>query len=99
MRQLHLSVGGGGATFYTEQRHTQDPRGAFDGKSPTKANIYADGACSSNLRPGGYGVVLVHGNRRKELSGGFRLTTNSRMEITAAIAGLRSLKTWCVVTH
>ncbi len=67
-------------------------------KSPAKVDIYADGACSRNPGPGGYGVVLVHGNRRKEVSVGFRLTTNSRMEIMAAIVGLRSLKTRCLVT-
>ncbi len=48
--------------------------------------------------PGGYGVVLLHGSQRKELSGGFRLTTNNRMELQAAIAGLQALKTRCAVT-
>jgi ribonuclease HI len=62
--------------------------------------IYADGACLGNPGPGGYGVVLLHGKRRKELSGGFRLTTNNRMELMAAIMGLRALKQKCkVVLH
>jgi len=54
--------------------------------------IYTDGACSGNPGPGGYGVVLLSGNHRKELSEGFRLTTNNRMELLAAIKGLEALK-------
>jgi ribonuclease HI len=54
--------------------------------------IYTDGASSGNPGPGGYGVVLVHGSRQKELSGGFRLTTNNRMELLAVIVGLEALK-------
>jgi ribonuclease HI len=59
--------------------------------------IYADGACLGNPGPGGYGVVLLHGSRRKELSGGFRLTTNNRMELMGAIVALRALKQRCKV--
>ncbi len=54
--------------------------------------IYTDGACSGNPGPGGYGVVLISGSHRKELSEGFRLTTNNRMELLAAIKGLEALK-------
>jgi ribonuclease HI len=54
--------------------------------------IYTDGACSGNPGPGGYGVVLMSGNHRKEISEGFRLTTNNRMELLAAIKGLEALK-------
>lgn len=54
--------------------------------------IYSDGACSGNPGPGGYGVVLISGRHRKELSEGFRLTTNNRMELLAAITGLEALK-------
>lgn len=54
--------------------------------------IYTDGACKGNPGPGGYGVVLISGDLKKELSGGFRQTTNNRMELLAAIEGLRSLK-------
>lgn len=54
--------------------------------------IYTDGACSGNPGPGGYGVVLISGKHRKELSEGFRLTTNNRMELLAAIKGLEALK-------
>jgi ribonuclease HI len=60
--------------------------------------IYTDGACLGNPGPGGYGVVLIYGERRKELSGGFRMTTNNRMEILACIAGLQALKEACEVT-
>lgn len=60
--------------------------------------IYTDGACIGNPGPGGYGVVLISGSTRKELSGGYRRTTNNRMEIIAAINGLRSLKYKCKVT-
>ena len=54
--------------------------------------IYTDGACSGNPGPGGYGVVLMSGNHRKEISEGFRLTTNNRMELLAVIKGLEALK-------
>ncbi|AEF94692.1 Ribonuclease H [Desulfotomaculum nigrificans CO-1-SRB] len=60
--------------------------------------IYTDGACSGNPGPGGYGVVLLYQGHRKELSGGFRDTTNNRMEILAAIVGLEALKESCNVT-
>jgi len=54
--------------------------------------IYTDGACSGNPGPGGFGVVLISGRHRKEISEGFRLTTNNRMELLAAIVGLEALK-------
>lgn len=60
-------------------------------------SIYTDGACSGNPGPGGYGVVLLYGDKRKELSCGFRLTTNNRMEVLAAIKGLEALKEPCKV--
>ncbi|MEW6738137.1 MAG: ribonuclease HI [Acidobacteriota bacterium] len=63
-----------------------------------KVVIYTDGACVGNPGPGGYGVVLLYEKHRKELAGGFRLTTNNRMEILAAIVGLRALKQRCSVT-
>ena len=66
--------------------------------APKKVTIYTDGACLGNPGPGGYGVVLLYGGRRKELFGGFRLTTNNRMEMMAVIVGLRALKERCVVT-
>ena len=55
-------------------------------------NIYTDGAARGNPGPGGYGVVLMSGHHRKELSKGFRYTTNNRMELLAVIEGLRAIK-------
>ena len=60
--------------------------------------IFTDGASSGNPGPGGYGVVLLFGNQRRELSAGFRCTTNNRMEILACIAGLEVLKRKSKVT-
>jgi ribonuclease HI len=59
--------------------------------------IYTDGACLGNPGPGGYGVVLLYQDHRKELSGGFRLTTNNRMEILAAVVALEALREKCRV--
>jgi ribonuclease HI len=60
--------------------------------------MYTDGGCIGNPGPGGYGVVMLCEGHRKELSGGYKLTTNNRMEIMAAIVGLESLTTKCEVT-
>ena len=62
-----------------------------------EVTIYTDGACSGNPGPGGYAAVLLSGKHRKELSGGFRRTTNNRMELRAAISGLQSLRRPCAV--
>ena len=62
-----------------------------------KVVIYTDGACSGNPGPGGYGVILRYGDQVKEFFGGFRKTTNNRMEILAAIVGLESLSERCQV--
>jgi len=59
--------------------------------------IYTDGACIGNPGPGGYGTILRHGATEKELAEGFRLTTNNRMEMLAAIKGLEALKEPCEV--
>ena len=56
-----------------------------------KLLVYTDGGATPNPGPGGYGVVIRNKEKRKELSGGFRLTTNNRMEILACIKGLESL--------
>lgn len=60
--------------------------------------MHTDGACSGNPGPGGYGTVMQFGNRRTELSGGFRRTTNNRMELLAVIIGFEALKHPCAVT-
>ncbi len=54
--------------------------------------IYTDGAARGNPGPGGYGVILMSGKHRKELSQGYQLTTNNRMELLAVIVGLEALK-------
>src|SRR6476659_10160465 len=54
--------------------------------------MYTDGAARGNPGPGGYGVILMSGNHRKELSQGYSHTTNNRMELMAVIAGLKALK-------
>jgi len=53
--------------------------------------IYTDGAARGNPGPGGYGVILMWGEKRKEISAGYRLTTNNRMELMAVIVALESL--------
>jgi ribonuclease HI len=60
--------------------------------------IYADGACSGNPGPGGYGALLRFGDKEKEISGHEELTTNNRMELMAVISALESLKKPCKVT-
>ncbi|MBE9524062.1 MAG: ribonuclease HI [Chloroflexi bacterium] len=60
-------------------------------------NIYTDGACSGNPGPGGWAALLRFGLREKELSGGVLSTTNNRMEMTAALEALKSLKTPCKI--
>lgn len=55
--------------------------------------IYTDGASTGNPGPGGFGVVMLFGKHRKELSAGFRKTTNNRMELLAVIEALKALKT------
>ena len=71
--------------------------------SKAKVKIYTDGACSGNPGVGGYGTILVYtdndGNKHeKELSEGFKLTTNNQMELMAVIVGLEALKKSCEVT-
>jgi ribonuclease HI len=57
-----------------------------------KITIYTDGAASGNPGPGGFGVVMMSGNHRKELSAGYKHTTNNRMELLAVITALEALK-------
>jgi ribonuclease HI len=59
--------------------------------------IYTDGACSGNPGPGGYGVILKSNGNTRELSQGFKNTTNNRMELRAVIEGLKALKEKCNV--
>ena len=62
-----------------------------------EVTIYTDGACSGNPGPGGYGVILMSGKYKKEISGGEPETTNNRMELMAVIVGLQALKRPCTV--
>ena len=64
----------------------------------TQVTIYTDGSCLNNPGPGGYGAVLLFGAHRREISGGYRRTTNNRMEIMAVIAALEALTERCQVT-
>jgi ribonuclease HI len=59
--------------------------------------IYSDGACSGNPGPGGWGALLIYGDKSKELHGGEPLTTNNRMELQAATEALDALKRSCTV--
>lgn len=60
--------------------------------------IYTDGGCKPNPGPGGWAALLMHGDHKKELSGGHPQTTNNQMELTAAIEALEALKFPCAVT-
>jgi ribonuclease HI len=70
-------------------------------ESPSRAaaevEIFTDGACSGNPGPGGWGAILRYGDVEKELAGGEPGTTNNRMELMAAIAGLEALKRPCKI--
>ena len=66
--------------------------------SAKPVEIYTDGACSGNPGPGGYGAVLFYKKHRKEFSGGFRWTTNNRMELMSLIVALVALKEPCILT-
>lgn len=66
--------------------------------TPTKTvELYTDGACSGNPGPGGWAAILKYGVMEKEISGGDPATTNNRMELLAAIEGLRALNRRCYV--
>jgi ribonuclease HI len=66
-------------------------------KPDAAVTIYTDGACSGNPGPGGWGVILLHGTHEKTLCGGEAMTTNNRMELTAAIMALEALKRSCSI--
>ena len=85
----------------TKPESSIKPKLSLKPKSQAKSNssttrdtiiIYTDGACTGNPGKGGYGAVIIDGDRRKELSAGYKLTTNNRMEMMGAIAALESLK-------
>ena len=72
----------------TKSKKSKLEAGALDGALV----IYTDGACSGNPGPGGWGVIMYHGKREKELYGGELETTNNRMEMMAAIKALEAIK-------
>jgi ribonuclease HI len=78
-------------------KDTQKPKPMITSKDGNIV-IYTDGGCLNNPGPGGYGVVIINGKKTKELSGGYRLTTNNRMELMACIVGLGSLNKSSSVT-
>ena len=67
-------------------------------KELKEVQIYTDGACRGNPGRGGWAAILVYGKHEREMMGGERLTTNNRMELSAAIYGLSALKERCRVT-
>lgn len=67
------------------------------GVSRHKVEIHSDGACLGNPGPGGYGIVMAASGKVRELSGGYALTTNNRMELLGAITALETLKHPCLV--
>jgi len=69
----------------------------LSGNSMKKVTLYSDGACEGNPGPGGWAVVLAWENHQQELSGGTPATTNNRMELQAAVEGLRALSDACEV--
>jgi ribonuclease HI len=84
----------------SERRPGEVGTGSPSGRATIKKviEIFTDGACSGNPGPGGWGAILRSGGHEKELSGGERATTNNRMELTAAIEGLKALKKPSAVT-
>jgi len=62
-----------------------------------KVVLYSDGACEGNPGPGGWAVILAYGLHQKEISGAEPATTNNRMELTAAVEGLKALKEPCEI--
>ena len=70
---------------------------ALEEQSMKTVSIYTDGACSGNPGPGGWGAILIYKGVERVLSGGERMTTNNRMELSGVIAALQALKEPCVV--
>jgi len=70
----------------------------IENASMKQVTIYTDGACSGNPGPGGWSAILLFGETKKEISGGFANTTNNRMELLAVINALSHLKETCKVT-
>jgi len=84
----------GTAPKVSAPRNNSEPLTSKGGSDPVKGRviIYTDGGSSGNPGPGGYGVVQIYNDKVKELSGGFRYTTNNRMELMGVIVALRELE-------
>jgi ribonuclease HI len=74
------------------KREGTGPAGDAPAPSPGEIVVYTDGGCLGNPGPGGYGAIILDGETRREIAGGFRLTTNNRMELMACIAALDTLR-------
>ncbi len=87
----HPSYGNGAGTSRSGSLNT---RSNGNNTSPPKGEvlIYSDGGCINNPGPGGYGVVQIYGDMKKELTGGFKHTTNNRMELMGVIVALKNLE-------
>jgi len=90
-----LSIFSGSFDVYPPEDPLQPGRGT--GMAEMLVEIFSDGACSGNPGPGGWGTVLRYNGHYKELSGYAAETTNNRMELSGALAGLRALKRPCRV--
>lgn len=81
---------------YTGKKSTPVPSSSAGGARTVPGEgevlIYSDGGARNNPGPGGYGVVILDGSERRELSGGYRLTTNNRMELMGCIVGLSAVE-------
>ncbi len=95
------------ADIYQRHQKSGSPVAKKKGTVPSKkrsagkrkqVTIYTDGSSRGNPGPGGYGTILIFGKYRKELSQGYQRTTNNRMELMAALAGLEALFEPCEVT-
>lgn len=84
-------------SLHTKPVAAEEQRDAQRANAGDRIVIYTDGGCSRNPGPGGYGVVMLSGGQRRELSGGFACTTNNRMELMACIIGLEALEGICLV--
>jgi ribonuclease HI len=89
---------GSGKTEYKDRSVGREKKAAQKLSEIPSVTIYTDGGARRNPGPGGYGTVLICGERRREFSGGFRRTTNNRMELMACIVALSALKCVCVAT-
>src|ERR1700731_2112507 len=78
-------------------RRSSSAIGMVQPESVKQVRLITDGACLGNPGPGGWAAILLHGQNRKEIFGCEPHTTNNRMELTAAIEGLRALKEGCDV--